>query len=266
VWPAFAANLALGLTLAWVNYQHWDGYRRLVAGIRQQVAEKRVWTTSEWGLRFYLESEGALALPRESMVQPGDWIVSSALLQSFKVTAPTATVLKRDITSTFPLRLIGLNSRSGYSDASRGFRPFDVTWAPIDRVKVEAVLERHPTLSYLPMNAPEANNQIVAGIFDSEGEWRWTSGKAMLLLKPPPAPSPLRLKIFVPEPAVARHVTVSVDGSVVLDESIPGPGAYTYETKPISGSAVTIDIDKTFSPPGDARKLGVILTEVGFVP
>ena len=32
------------------------------------------------------------------------------------------------------------------------------------------------------MNAPEAKNQIVAGIFDSEGDWRWTSGKAMVLL------------------------------------------------------------------------------------
>ncbi|HYP06401.1 MAG TPA: hypothetical protein VER03_09185 [Bryobacteraceae bacterium] len=266
VWPAFAANLALALALAWTNYQHWDAYRRVVGGIRQEMQERRVWTTSEWGLRFYLESEGALPLTRDEIVQPGQWLVSSALATPFNVTAPTATVLELDVTTTLPLRLIGLNSRSGYSTAMLGLRPFDISSAPIDRVRVEAVLERRPTLSYLPMNAPEAQAQIVTGVYDLQDTWRWTGGKAIVLLKPPAEPKPLRVKYYIHDSAAARRLRVRLDDTPVGEHTAAGPGVYTFETKPISGSAVTLEVDKTFSPPGDLRKLGVILMEVGFVP
>jgi hypothetical protein len=244
-----------------VNYQHWDAYRQI-----DIPAHKRVWVAGEWGLRFYLESQGALPLARTTIPQPGDWVVSSALSAPMSVTAPRTTVLERDVTPTLPLRLIGLNSKSGYSTASLGFRPFDISSAPIDRVRIDAVLERNPTLSYLPMTAPEAEQQIVNGIYGIEGQWRWTSGRAMLVLKPPPAPRPLRVKLYIHDSAPARHVRISVDNAVVHEQSFPGPGAYTVETKPISGSAVTLEFDKTFSPPGDARALGVISSEVGFVP
>jgi hypothetical protein len=116
------------------------------------------------------------------------------------------------------------------------------------------------------MTAPEAEQQIVNGIYGIEGQWRWTSGRAMLVLKPPPAPRPLRVKLYIHDSAPARHVRISVDNAVVHEQSFPGPGAYTVETKPVSGSAVTLEFDKTFSPPGDARALGVISSEVGFVP
>ena len=114
------------------------------------------------------------------------------------------------------------------------------------------------------MNAPEAQSQIVSGVYQLEGQWRWTSGRAMLLLKPPPAPAPVQLKIFIPDPAPARKITVAIDNNVIHEQTFPGPGAYTVETKPISGSAVTLSFDKTFSVPGDHRALGVILSEAGF--
>jgi hypothetical protein len=265
VLPAFAANLIVGLALAWVNYQHWDAYRQLAVSIRKEISQKRVWTNGEWGLRYYLESEGALPLARTQVVQPGEWIVSSALAYPFSVTAPTASVLERDVIATLPLRLIGLNSRSGYSTSALGYRPFDISTAPIDRVRIETVLERKPTLSYLPMGSPEARTQIVSGIYDLEqGQWRWTSGRAMLLLKPPPEPEPLRFKIFIPDPAPARKVTVTVDNTVIHEQTLPAPGAYTIETKPVSGSSVTLSVDKTFSGAGDSRALGLILSEAGF--
>jgi hypothetical protein len=262
--PAFAANLVIGLALAWVNYQHWDAYRDLASDIQKEVSQRRVWTNGEWGLRYYLEAEGALPLARTQAFQPGEWIVSSALAYPLSVTAPTARVLEREVTATLPLRLIGLNSRSGYSTAALGFRPFDIARAPIDRVRIDAVLARNPTLSYLPMSAPEAQTQIVSGVFDLEGQWRWTGGRAMLLLKPPPVPEPLQFKIYIPEPAPARKITVIVDNKIVHEQTLPGPGAYTIETRPISGSAVTLMVDKTFSGPGDSRALGLILSEAGF--
>ena len=130
-------------------------------------------------------------------------------------------------------------------------------------MRIDAVLERRPTLSFLPMSSPEAQMQIVSGIYDLEGQWRWTGGRAILLLKPPSKPSPLQFKIFIPDPAPARKLTVTVDNTVVHEKTFPGPGAYTIETKPISGSNVTLTVDKTL-PTGDSRVLGLILIEAGF--
>jgi hypothetical protein len=261
---AIGANLTLGLALAFVNYQHWDAYRQLAKSIQPELHEKRVWINGEWGLRFYLESEGALPLPGTHVVQSGDWIVASALGFPQPVTAPVATVSEREIRPWLPLRLIGLDSKSGYSTASSGLRAFDITNAAIDRVRIDAVLERRPTLSYLPMNAPEAQNQIAAGVFQVEGQWRWMSDRAVVLLKPPPSPQPLHVKLFIPDPAPARSVRVLLNGQEVAAQSFPGAGAYTITTSPVTGSAVAIIVDKTFSVAGDSRKLGVILSEVGF--
>jgi hypothetical protein len=86
----------------------------------------------------------------------------------------------------------------------------------------------------------------------------------MLLLKPPSKPEPLQLKIFIPDSAPARTITVMVDNKVIHQQTLPGPGAYTIETRPVSGSSVTLTVDKTFSGPGDSRALGVILSEAGF--
>lgn len=263
--PAFAANLALGLCLAFVNYQHWDGYRRIVADVCKEIGERRVWINGELGLRFYLESEGALPIVRNQPVSEGDWIVTSALAFPIPVTAPTAPILERDIHAALPLRLIGLHSKSGYSTASAGFRPFDIVNSPIDRVRIDAVLERKPTLSYLPMNAPEAQSQLVSGVYQlEENRWRWTSGRAMLLLKAPPAPAPLQVKLYLPDIAPARRITIALDNNIVHEQTFAAPGAYTITTKPLQGSAVTLTFDKTFSAPGDHRALGAILTEAGF--
>jgi hypothetical protein len=264
VLPAFALNVAVALCLAVVNYEHWNGYRKFARSIERELAEKRVWINGEWGLRFYLESLGALPLARTQVVQPGEWVVSSALGYPYPVTAPTAVVSEREIRPSLPLRLIGLNSKSGFSAASFGFRPFDFVGAPADRVRAEVVLERKPVLSYLPMKAPEAQTQIVSGVYQLEGEWRWMSGRAVVLLKPPDKPLPLRLKLSLPQQTPARNVQVLVDGELVHEQTLPGPGTYEIATRPVTGSSVTITLDQTFSVPGDHRQLGAILSEIGF--
>ena len=262
--PAFAANLVVGLALAWSNYQHWDGYRQFAKSIQNEIRQRRVWINGEWGLRFYLESEGALPLARTTIVQPGDWIVSSELAYPVEVTAPTAPVITKSVRSTLPLRLIGLNSRSGYSTASMGLRPFDISTNPIDRIRVDAVLERKPVLSRLPMNAPEASIQLVSGIYSLENTWRWTSERAILLLKPPTIPAPIEVKLYIPDNAPARKITISVDNQKLLEQTLPKPGPYTLTTRPTSGSSVTIEVDRTFTAPGDSRALGIILNEVAY--
>jgi hypothetical protein len=261
--------MALSLALAAVNYQHWDGYRRFAQTLQPF---HRIWINGEWGLRYYLEARGGLPLERGQVVRPGDAVVSSELAYPVEfhhgggVLTPVAQM---EIRSTLPLRLIGLDAKSGYSTASKGLRPFDISTGPIDRVRADLVVERQPTLEYLPMNAPQAAEQIVSGVFELEdGRWRWMSGRAVVLLKTPVEPATLRVSFTIPGPSPARRVAVEIDGREVASKTFPAPGTYVLEA-PVPridapAVAVTIAVDRVFSVPGDVRKLGIILTELGF--
>src|SRR5205085_8311057 len=131
------------------------------------------------------------------------------------------------------------------------------------------ITEAKPELEYLPMNAPEAGQQIVSGIYSVEnGKSRWMSGTAVVLLKSPIRPEPIDVSLYLPPQAPARHVRVSVDEHIVAEQTYTAPGAYTITTppvKPVANTAtITITADKTFSVPGDQRVLGVVLIGVGF--
>jgi hypothetical protein len=278
VWLAagVAVQMTLSLALSFVNYQHWDGYRQFAASLRSETATRRVWINSELGLRYYVESDGGLGLRQGQAVRPGDMVITSQL--AFPI--PFATgggalvpVAEREIRASLPLRLIGLGSKSGYSDAgSFGLRPFDVDGGPIDRVRAEVVVERKPTLSYLEMNAPEAQRHIVSGLYDVEqGRWRWMSAKAILLLKPPAAPRPVVEAVFsIPDQSPARRVTLSVDDVPVVEKTFASPGAYTLTSGPVAvrseSPTVSIAVDRVFSVPGDRRELGIVLLGAGFKP
>lgn len=268
----FAASLALGLGFATVNYQHWDGYRQFARALKNDVASKRVWINGEWGLRYYLESEGALPILASQAVHPGEMVVSSALCLPIQFTTGggvLAPIADRTITSSIPLRIVSLNGKSAYSTTAFGLRPFDVSLGAIDRVHADLVVERKPTLSDLPMNAPEAEQQIVSGVYQLEsGQWRWMSQSAVILLKPPAQPTPLMVRFTIPDQSPARQVTVVLNNQRVASQTYSNPGAYTLSTPPVTPSGATasvvITVDKTFSPPGDHRDLGIILSEVGF--
>ncbi|HXM40072.1 MAG TPA: hypothetical protein VN924_02405 [Bryobacteraceae bacterium] len=265
----FAAQMALSLALATVNYRHWDGYRRFARQIRPATAGHRVYINGEWGLRYYLEADGGLPLERGQVLRAGDIVVSSELAYPIEFTAPTATIAEQPIRAWLPLQLIGLKARSGYSTATKGLRPFDISTAPIDIVRAAIVLDRHPALAYLPMSAPEAANQIVSGLYAVEGgAWRWMSGSAVVLLKSPAQPLPIEAVFTIPDAAPARHVELLLDGQVVASETYPGPGAYTLKSPPESPASptasVTLKLDRTFSVPGDHRQLGVVVSSIGF--
>ncbi len=132
------------------------------------------------------------------------------------------------------------------------------------------MLARKPELTDLPMNAPQAEQQIVSGIYQLEsGQWRWMSQSATILLKPPSQPEPLWVRFAIPDAAPARQVSVELDEHPVASQTYSGPGSYTLTTplqQPNGDTVtVTIRIDKSFSVQGDNRKLGIILTSVGFM-
>lgn len=265
-WSAagFLLQLILSLGLATANYQHWAGYRQFARSLASEAGEHRVWVNAEWGLRFYLESEGALPLGKDQVIQPGETIVSSALAAPVSVTAPVAQLIAADITPAVPFRLISLSRRSAYSSASEGLLPFEISTAPADRVRADRVVDRKPTLSYLNPRDPQAPAHILSGLYPQDG---WMSDRASVLLKSPEKAASVEVVIYIPDTAPARRVQLFVDGQMVAEDTFPKPGNYKLSApfKPSAPTAtVTVGVDKTHSAPGDLRKLGVVITGVGF--
>jgi hypothetical protein len=269
---SLACELALSLTLAVVNYQHWDGYRQFARSLQSEAQSKRVWINGEWGLRYYLESEGGLPLRQGQAIHPGEIVASSKLGYPIAFTAGggvLAPIAERTITSAIPLRLVALQGRSAYSTTMLGLRPFDISLAPMDELSAELMIERKPTLTDLPMNAPQAEQQIVSGVYQLEnGQWRWMSQTATILLKPPAQSTPVTVHFTIPGASPARQVTITLNDRTVASQNYSAPGTYALSSPPMKpdgdSAQLTITVDKSFSAPGDSRELGIILTEIGF--
>ncbi len=120
----FVLQMILSLGLATANYQHWDGYRQFAKTLAPDAANRRVWVNGEWGLRYYLEAEGALPLARDQVLTPGETIVSSALAAPVTVNAAVAQV--RAVDMLVPQHSAASESRSSrrsaYSSAAEGLR------------------------------------------------------------------------------------------------------------------------------------------------
>jgi hypothetical protein len=274
---AFVWSLAIGLGLAWVNYQHWDAYRTAIHDARLPLPDgstRRLWVNGEWGLRYYAEAAGAIPVTRGGTLRPGDMLITSGLMSEVPFTTGGGIGVEQSsatVMPTLPLRLIGLGSRSGYSSVGFGLWPFDITRAPVDRISIRSIAEQAPTRSWLDMRSPGIDPQIVSGVYSvEEGQWRWSSPRAVFLLKPPPAATPIRVNLYLPESAPGRRVTVELNGSVIEQRTLSGPGMNEIVTPPqTAGSAaatLVISIDRGFNSPGDGRSLGFILTGAGFQP
>jgi hypothetical protein len=261
--PAFAAQMALSLGLAVVSYQHWDAVRQFAADLQRQSDEHRVWVNAELGLRYYLEAGGALPLLRTTRPRPGDIIATSELTRWTNPTAPVSTIARAEIRPALPLRLIGIDSHSGFSTVSRGFWPFGISRGVIDRLRADLILQRHPTLEFLPLDAPQASEQIVSGIYPD----RWMGRLAAVVLKSPAVARPLTLSFYLPPQAAGSTVSLLLEGHEIAKQTYHSPGSYTLQSAPVrsSGQAnVEIEVDRTFSAPPDLRELGIKLFALGF--
>jgi len=267
-----ACQLLVSVGLMAANQQHWDGYRRFVLSLDKAFSSRRVWINGEWGMRHYAESLGGLPIELGQAVGPGDVVLSSRLAfpVHFTTGGGVATPLaEREIRPALPFRLLALGARSAWSTNSFGLRPFDLGWAPVDVVRADLILPRRPALVHLPMNAPEAETQIVSGVYGLEaGAWRWMSGRAVLLLKRPVERLPLSVAFHIPAHAPARRVTLWLDGIKVAEGSYSGSGNYSLVAQPAHAAAetatVAITVDRVFRSPGDQRELGIILLSAGF--
>jgi hypothetical protein len=258
----FVLQLPLSLGLAVSNYQHAEGYRKFAEALAPEASDRRVWSNGEWGLRYYLESEGALEPVRDQPVRPGEMIVTSTLGQAVTFNAPLSPLIASEIVPSVPLRVISLSGRSAFSTSSRGLLPFEISRGPVDRVRAEIVMERKPELSYLDPTDPKAAAHILSGLYPD----RWMNARAAVLLKVPEQSSSLEVKLFIPENAPARHVQLLADGQLVAENTFPGPGSYTLSApyRPVGATVtVTLTVDKTFTAPPDQRNLGIVVLGVG---
>lgn len=256
---AIAAQMMLAGLLTLSNYQHWQGYKDFALANTPQ--DRRVWVDGEWGFRFYAESRGAVALPQGRRVQDGDRLLEQQLTREDR--AGNAPVLaQREIRASLPLCLIGRNCRSGWSSAAFGLRPFDISFAPLDTVRLRAVAERAPTASFLRMNAPECQYQLLGGFFSlEENRYRWMGprGEVSLVGKG----GPLAIEVFATE---ERTLTVSADGRALGVYKLK-QGLQTIRTPPVEAAdrvVVLLSVDRPVKAPGDARELGAIVQSIGF--
>ena len=81
----------------------------------------------------------------------------------------------------------------------------------------------------------------------------------------------MRLEGALPETAPGRRIELVLDGRSVSSQQLAGPGPIVMESKPVTLDGATADIevrlDRDFSPGGgDQRRLGMIVSAIGFVP
>lgn len=257
-----AAQVSIALGLAVVNYQHWDGYRQFARTIDPEIERHRTWTNAEWGFRHYLEREGARPVLNASGFWPGDLLVTTSYAGAPEA-GPVATIADREITSSIPLRIIAPGIDSAYSSVAFGLAPFAVSWKPMDRVLALLVSARTAQLSSLTIGTPAAAEQILSGIYNND---RWMGERGTVVLKRPPEATRIEARLFIPQQSPARTIRLYVDGKLAAEQSYAGPGPCTISARAPAAPVVTItlEVDKTFSVPGDARQLGVLLLSVGF--
>jgi hypothetical protein len=247
-------QMTLSACFAIVNYETWDAYRQFARSLAPEAAATRVWVDDSWGLRYYLEAEGALAIPRDQTFSAGDVVVSRG-------THPGRQLLSAlEIRPAIPLRLFSVDNRSTYSSATGGLWPFEFSNAPVDRVRAEVISERKAELSWV---TPADQQQVLRGLYPDA----WTTTEATVLVKR--APGRLRADFTIHPQSLARNIRLLVDGKEVAEQTFVGPGAYSVSAS-IDGDspsiAVTLAVDKTFSVPGDGRRLGILVQGIGFKP
>jgi 4-amino-4-deoxy-L-arabinose transferase-like glycosyltransferase len=266
---ATAAQLTLSLGFATANYQQWNAYRDFAHSLTKQTNAHRTWINAEWGLRWYLEADGARPIHAQQPIPAGDMVVTSELAYPVPYhrggSVPTP-IAQQDVTSIIPLRLIALDSHSGYSTAHKGILPFGISTGPIDKVRAEILVAKQPTQQYLPMAAPEADDQIISGIYSREGNntWRWTAGEATVALKPPPQPTPLHIELVIHDSSPVRNIKVIAEGRTLYEHTYQKTGAYKIDTPATQSPNITLKFDHAFQVPGDNRELAVQLVAIGY--
>ena len=187
--------LYVALGLAMVNYQHWAGYRDFARSLQGETQSHRTWVNGEWGLRHYLEADGALPLERDRAPPRRRYRGLDRVRESCAGSSGPDRNARDRIDDSAPDRRAWSEIR--YSSIAFGLRPFDISLAPMDIVRAEAVSQRKPVLSKVTIGTPEALDHIVSGVYEHAD--RWMGERAVVALKRPPGAARVSAVLFIPE-------------------------------------------------------------------
>ncbi len=269
---ALGVHLCLGLGLAAVEYEQACHYRQFAWEVGGLAGSKPVHTNAEWGLRHYLVAAGGEPILRDQVLLSDTVFVESELASQIahQTDGRKAALASTEIASAIPLTTIGRGTHSGYSSSEFGVLPFGLGARVADRVTAYTIGMPEPTVGFLKMRSPEADEQLLSGFWPppDDAPWRWMGARGSALLLAPEGASKFRIQFFVPDEAPGRRVEIRLDGDVVIDRRMEQTGGQSFEAEvtvtPGATVRLTIAIDETYSPPGDDRDLGMIVNEFGF--
>jgi len=149
---SLAATLALSLGLAWVD-SCYAGAQSQAALVAAQLAGKngRLWTTSHWGLQYYVEQNGGQELDALrggwNEVRPGDTVVWSQVNTNELIPGRRFLVDAKQINweNPLPLRLMSSpDGEAGFYSSVYGFLPYSFSRAPLDEFFFAKILPPKP--------------------------------------------------------------------------------------------------------------------------
>ncbi len=134
IWLMVALTAALGLTVSVADYRYAGLYRSQASQLVGDYAApgRSVWFTAEWGLRHYLEAEGAKPLRRISTdPEAGDIIIKPYLaprwVTLYDGNTYTDLLEQRYMERGFPVRTQDFASHAGFYSTAWGILPY--SWA-----------------------------------------------------------------------------------------------------------------------------------------
>ena len=135
--------------------------------------------------------------------------------------------------------------------------------------------------STVRMGDPAAASQLLSGFSAIENNtWRWTGEKFSVKLRTPPAAvngATIALSFTIPDVIIQNlkkiQLTVSAGGTYLKSQEYNMAGTYVFSADVPAGpllqaDAIAVDyaVDKTYSAPGDIRKLAVVANSVSINP
>jgi hypothetical protein len=256
------AQFVVSLGLAGANHQHWAAEKAFADGVLLQANGRRVWVNAELGIRHYLEEGGARPLLRDSVVGGDDLIVTSDLVRPVAPIPNTIQWLRADVRPSIPFRILSIEGGAGYSTASKGLRPFEVSDELVDHLTADIVFKRKPEVSYIDPKGAGAAAHVVSGLY-ADG---WMSKEASLVVKGLATATKVHASLYLPPGAPAKNVALLVDGRIVAERMLGEPGLVEIEVPFESDTAdvrVGLRVDATYNVPGDGRDLGLVVTGIG---
>lgn len=142
-----ACTALLGLGVAYGDYLYASSYRDFAKEVTKTAgkAHDRIWYVGEWGMHYYMDRQGFNYLTADSNEpKMGDliifaevpklWNPSLALYQRMQL------IDVREVTSQYPIRVMGMGARAGHYSTLWGYLPFSFSTYPIERFGVFRVV------------------------------------------------------------------------------------------------------------------------------